>query len=772
MPPKLKKIRRKRIYISGIVQGVGFRPFVYNLANNLNLKGFVTNTVEGVLIEAEGEDVNRFIRLLTETSPPLSEINEIKFEEISPLDSKKFEIIKSGKSLGNKTLISPDVSICDDCLTELFDENNRRFLYPFINCTNCGPRFTIIENIPYDRHFTTMKDFNLCEPCRTEYENPADRRFHAQPNACADCGPFVWIENDNGMIKGNTQAFNNTADRLLDGDIAAVKGLGGFHLCCLASDVTAVKKLRKRKHRRSKPFAVMVPDLETAESLASISAAEKQTLTSKERPIVLLRKKHLLPEIIAPDNKRVGVMLPYTPLHYIIFYYLKKKLPEGSPLVLIMTSANISEEPICISNEDAKNRLSGIADFYLLHNRKILIRADDSVGIFINGGFRMIRRSRGYVPRRIKLLYGGGSILAVGGELKNTICITKENNAFISQHIGNGTNLRANNYFVETIEHLQKIMDTNAETVVCDMHPDYFSTRWAINSGLPLIKVQHHHAHLASCMLENNLDENVIGVILDGTGYGYDSTIWGGEILFGNYAQVERLFHLQKMPLPGGDAAAKEPWRTAIGFLYACDPNKKVPEHLRKYPYQKIHQMIDGKINTPLTSSAGRLFDAVSALAGGIQKNSFEAEAAIHIMHAAAESNTSEKYIYDSPAIKGREILIDPIILGVNDDVINKIDYSVIAKKFHNTLIRLFCSAVEIAAEMKQVKKIVLSGGVFQNEILSAEIENILEKKGLEIFTNKTVSANDGGISLGQAAIASKLLYGENPRRREVLFIN
>ncbi len=766
---KKSKIKRKRIYISGIVQGVGFRPFVYNLANNLNLKGFVTNTREGVLIEAEGEALDTFIHLLRKEAPPLSEIEEIKKEDILSLNSTTFEIIKSGKSLGNRTLISPDVSICSDCIKELFDENNRRFLYPFINCTNCGPRFTIIENIPYDRPLTTMKKFELCEPCRKEYENPGDRRFHAQPNACSDCGPSVWIEYKNEKINGGKNVFEFAVKKILAGETGAVKGLGGFHLCCLASDNSAVKKLRKRKHRPAKPFAVMVPDIETAEVIAFADDAERRILSSKERPIILLKKKKQLPEIIAPANKRIGVMLPYTPLHYILFYFLKKVLPKGSIPALIMTSANISEEPICITNEDAKERLNGITDFYLFHNRDILIRSDDTVGIMINGKFRMIRRSRGYVPKRIKLLYSTPAILAVGAELKNTICITKEKNAFVSQHIGDVSNLRSYNFFEETIEHMQKIMDCKAEAVVCDFHPDYLSTRWAINSGLPLIKVQHHHAHLASCMAEYGLDENVIGLILDGTGFGYDSTIWGGEILFGNYTQIERLFHLQKMPLPGGDAAVKEPWRTAIGFLYSCVPDYSVPEHLKEYPYENIHQMIEKNINTPYTSSAGRLFDAVAAIAGGPQKNNFEAEAAIHIMHAAVSVNIEEKYNYSLSKKENKEIKLGSIIAGIYDDVIQNVDYQIIAAKFHNTLISLFCNAVEVAAETKQVKKVVLSGGVFQNEILLAGIENELTYKGFEVFTHVKIPSNDGGISLGQAAVASKLI---SKNQQEVLFIN
>ncbi len=767
--PLKTKIKRERISVKGIVQGVGFRPFVFNLAKSLNLTGYVSNTREGVIIEIEGKEIELFIELLQKEAPPLSEIDSIKREEIDILNSDDFIIKHSEGLLGNETLISPDVSICDDCLEELFDVNNRRYLYPFINCTNCGPRFTIIENIPYDRPYTTMKKFILCRECEEEYNNPTDRRFHAQPNACPRCGPEVWVEISTEKIEGNESVFDFTVRKLIEGKIIAIKGLGGFHLACLASNEEAIKTLRVRKHRPTKPLAIMLPSIEETEKIGYLTDDEKNILCSKERPILLLKSKNRLPHLIAPNNNRIGVMLPYTPLHYILFHYLRKYLREEAIPALVMTSANLSEEPICITNEDAKERLKDIADIFLFHNRDILIRSDDSVGAYINNKFRLYRRSRGYVPKRVKLLNSTPSILALGGELKNTVCITKEDNAFISQHIGDVTNLRAYNFFEETIEHLQKIMNCKAEILVQDLHPDYKSSQWAEKSGMNIIKVQHHHAHLASCMIENKIDEEVIGVILDGTGLGYDSTIWGGEILFGNYTQFERVFRLEEMPLPGGDSAAKEPWRTAVSYLYSSVDNLEIPDYLKEFRYKDIIRMIDAKINSPLTSSMGRLFDAVTAIAGGPTINNFEAEAAIHLMNAAAVESSNDKYEFDSINITERKIKIKELIRNIYLDVKKKENYPVIAAKFHNTLSDIIVRTVSVTANWKNTDKVCLSGGVFQNELLLTGLEKKLTESGFQVFTQSVIPVNDGGLSLGQAAIASRLI-SEN--KTNVKFIN
>lgn len=752
------QIVREKIKVKGIVQGVGFRPFVYNLALKFSLSGFVTNTRNGVEIEIEGakELVDQFVDELINNSPELSEIESLNRIEVAPLYEDVFEIIKSENLLGNQTLISPDVSICEECKNELFDENNRRYLYPFINCTNCGPRFTIIENIPYDRPLTTMKDFEMCPDCKSEYENPADRRFHAQPNACPDCGPQIKMKIEN-QIFTSYECYPRIADLLNNGKIGAIKGLGGFHLAVDAENNAAILELRKRKNREAKPLAIMVKDIKTAEMIAEISENEKKILSSAAKPIVLvIKKNNIIAEAVAPNNKRIGIMLPYTPLHYIIFDLLKKHKRNGIA-ALVMTSANLSEEPICISNSDAAERLQNITDFIVDHNREILIRADDSVVAFFNNKQRIIRRSRGFVPKSIKLINNVSPILAVGAELKNTICISKNNNAFLSQHIGDLSNLRSYEFFLESIEHMQKIMDVKPEIGVCDLHPDYFSSRWMKEkSNIEFIEVQHHHAHMASCMIENGINENAIGLILDGTGLGYDNTSWGGEILYGNYTTLERLFYLKPIKLPGGDAASKEPWRIAVSYLYsAFDGDIPSLKYFEDLPVKQIREMIELNINSPLTSSAGRLFDAVSALAGGPRKIRYEAEAAITLMNAS-ENKTNDFFEYDLPVNK--EIDINKIIRNVfKDSVLGKSIHE-IGTKFHFTLSKLLTETVILAANEKHCRNIVLSGGVFQNEILSEQIENILTKHGLNVYIHTKTPANDGGISLGQLAVAAELL--------------
>ncbi len=753
----IRKMKHLKISVNGIVQGVGFRPFVFNLANKLGLKGYVTNQRNGVLIELEGERTDDFLYELKTSPPSLSEIEKIEVEQLPLNGFTKFEIIKSETELGNKTFISPDVSICNDCLNELLDPANRRYYYPFINCTNCGPRFTIIENIPYDRPLTTMKVFPMCDECKSEYEDPSNRRFHAQPNACPECGPQIELVYSNEIVKDNYTALELSVKLLSEGKIGAIKGLGGFHLACDAYNEKAVKLLRDRKHRDAKPFAVMVRDIDAVKQLANISEKEIAILTSKERPILLLKSKPVLPGVINPDNTRIGIMLPYTPLHYIIFD-LMKKLKGEEWNALIMTSANMSEEPICIDNIEAGNKLNGIADFYLHHNRKILIRADDSVGCVIAGKYRIFRRSRGYVPKRIKIISGSPRLLGVGAELKNTICVTKDDNAFLSQHIGDLTNLKANEFFEETIEHLPKIMDIQPEFIVRDLHPDYISSQRAERFGKPVIKVQHHHAHMAACMMENKLDEDVIGVVLDGTGLGYDNTIWGGEIFAGNYTQLKRVLSLEEFLLPGGDSAAKEPWRCGIAYLYQSLNEFTLPSHLEQFDHGMIKQMIDKKINSVPASSMGRLFDAVSAIIGGKLYNTFEAEAAIHLMHAAVKVDDNSYYEYEYIDQTSGKIRIKELIKMVYNEYNKGKSYGYISAKFHNTIIKILTASVKYAASENKINKVVLSGGSFQNEILLEGVEKELEREGLQVYSHQSIPCNDGGISLGQVAVASKLL--------------
>jgi hydrogenase maturation protein HypF len=756
---KIEKIR-DRISVNGIVQGVGFRPFIYNLAQNMGLNGFIRNGSRGVEIEVEGnpQTLTDFLEKMNNEAPPLAEIIEIEVEKIPTVGEDRFEILRSQGNSDNRTLISPDTSICDDCLRELFDKSNQRYLYPFINCTNCGPRFTIIKRIPYDRPFTTMQPFKMCAACQNEYDDPKDRRFHAQPNACTQCGPHVFFESLSGeKIVEDDSAIEKAIEMLITGKIVTIKGLGGFHLAVDARNNDAVIRLRNRKNREAKPLAIMVETMDDARKVAHINREESLLLTGKERPIVLLRRKEgsEIAEAAAPDNRRLGVMLPYTPLHYLLFYYLRKHKSNNELLALVMTSANRSEEPIVIDNDDARRRLQNITDGFLFHDREILIRADDSVLFFSGSHVSFMRRSRGYVPRPIFVKPAKISVLAVGAELKNTICYLKNENAFLSQHIGDLQNLLAHDFFKSTITHFKNILDVEVDAIVCDRHPDYFSARWAREQRLPLIEVQHHHAHLASVMAEWKLDRPVIGIVLDGTGYGYDNTIWGGEVLIGDMLTVRRSAHLEALPLPGGDSAVKEPWKIAISYLYHTFgdmlPELKIFDD---HPSDMIIEMVRKKINSPLTSSCGRLFDAAAAMSGGRQAIRYEGQAAIEMMQAVKEVEV-KSYNFDSSL---SEISIKPIIRNIVKDVINGVSLEIIAARFHKTIIELFADIALENSKKEGLKDVVLSGGVFQNEIILSGMMNALQNRGLNPYCNKLVPANDGGISLGQAVIGRALL--------------
>ncbi|NOX88094.1 MAG: carbamoyltransferase HypF [Calditrichaeota bacterium] len=764
-------MKRQRVHVNGIVQGVGFRPFVFNLARRLQLGGFVTNTGDGVIIEVEGRDgsLDEFLRCLQEEKPPLSEIIHLERSDISPLNEKDFRILASVDSDDNQTLISPDIAVCDDCLRELRDPLDRRYRYPFINCTNCGPRFTIIRRIPYDRPHTSMAKFTMCSECQAEYDDPANRRFHAQPNACGRCGPQIWYESaaEEKILARKNETIERAVTDLLNGKIVAIKGLGGFHLAVDAVDEQAVKRLRRRKNREEKPFALMLPDLGAVEKIAELTPADRDLLTSPRRPIVLLKKKEPCPvaEDVAPQNQRLGIMLPYTPLHYLIFDELIKQREVPA---LVMTSANRSDEPIVTDNDEARTRLGDIADYLLLHDRPILIRADDSVVARFNGQTTFFRRSRGYVPRPVFLSTSGPSVLATGGELKNTVCITKKNRAFLSQHIGDLENLLANNFFEETVEHFLDILQVEPELVVCDLHPGYFSTQWAeTQKKWRVIKVQHHHAHLASCMAEWRLDEPVIGVILDGTGYGYDQTIWGGEILIGDYLSIQRFAWFEPLPLPGADTAIKQPWRTAVSYLFsACGEEIPPLPFLKNKPVNLILEMIRKKINSPLTSSCGRLFDAASVIGGGREEIRYEAQAAIEFTQAVRSVDRPPlDYLVQVP-----QIPIAPLIRSLSQEALKGATFQHLAERFHVTLSRLLCEVVEIAVQKTGLRKVVLSGGVFQNEVLLSSLVVLLKQKNLKVFTHRQVPPNDGGISLGQSAIGQRLLTKAENNVRYSLF--
>ena len=750
---------RLEIQINGIVQGVGFRPFISKLSNEYFLSGFIKNTSEGVTIEVEGNENNifNFINDIQRKAPPLSMITGISNKTIETKNSKSFEIISSEDKLGNRTLISPDVSICNDCLEELFNPSNRRFKYPFINCTNCGPRLTIIENIPYDRKQTTMKNFLMCEDCSREYHDINDRRYHAQPNACPKCGPKIWYEN-NDIISTEFQVIEKIVDQLIEGKIMAIKGLGGFHLAVDAYNDDAVKKLRERKRREEKPFAVMVKNLEHLYNIVELDETEKKLISHFSSPILLLKKKNSeIAESIAPNNRRLGVMLAYTPLHHILLDELERK-HKNFPPVLIMTSANFSEEPIEISNTSAKERLNNVADGFVFHNRDILIRADDSVAIFTNSKKRIIRRSRGFVPRPFFLKKKYYPVLGVGAELKNTICLLKDDKGFISQHIGDLTNLSANNFFNETINYFQKILDHRAEYIAYDLHPDYTSTRWALENNLPSFGVQHHHAHMAACMGEYNLAGDVIGIILDGTGYGLDHSIWGGEILIGGFTKIKRFSFLEPIAIPGGDAAIKEPWRIALAYLYHTY-KKHFPyfEFINSRHTDVLIHMLEKKINSPLTSSAGRLFDAVSVLCGGPKIIRYEAQAAIELMQKIGSLDYSN-YDIDEEANNQTFIPLQPLIKNVVNDVMENIPVNIISTKFHKTFSQMLINKTLRAREETKINDVVLSGGVFQNEFLLTIMENELKKLNFNFYSHSNIPTNDGGISFGQALVANELI--------------
>ncbi|MCF8261128.1 MAG: carbamoyltransferase HypF [Melioribacteraceae bacterium] len=754
-------LTRCEVKVNGIVQGVGFRPFIYRLAHNFNLTGFVSNTNDGVIIEVQGEDnsVRDFIMAINNESPPLSSISTLstKTLELNSLD-EKFLIIKSSETLGNKTLISPDVAICNDCISDISDKNNRRFHYAFTNCTNCGPRFTIIEKIPYDRKYTTMEKFEMCPECKSEFEDPINRRFHAQPNACPVCGPKVWLANNKNETEKGENPLEHAANLLLKGKILAIKGLGGFHLACDANNNSVVNELRKRKNREAKPLAVMCRDFESVRSIAKLNDSEMEILESPEHPIVLLEKSdsYNLSDSISPDNGRIGVMLPYTPLHCVLFEHLKKFSKVESP-ILVMTSANISDEPIAIKNDEAFHRLADIADYFVFHDREILIRSDDSIVLHDEDTFTY-RRSRGFVPKHIPLSGKFPSILAVGAELKNSICLSKDDKAFPSQYIGDLTNLPAINFFEETTKHMQQILDTNFEFIARDYHPNYLSSQWADKqTNKSIFKIQHHHAHMASCMLENKIDEDVIGVICDGTGLGYDNAIWGGEIFIGSYTKFERFAHNEYIQLPGGDAASKECWRSAVSYLYkSFDGEIPLLPHFQDLPVDQIQMILEKNLNSPLTSSTGRLFDAVAAIAGGPKINRFEAEAAIHFMHSVNDFNAKAYEIKgdsDFPELEFKDI-----IKSVYFDFLEGESYSTIASRFHRSLSLRLRDAVIRAYNYSGINKVVLSGGVFQNTVLLKMLVNDLQNEKFNVFTQKKIPCNDGGISLGQVAIVTKLL--------------
>ena len=751
---------RRQIEVSGIVQGVGFRPFVYRLARSGGLAGSIRNTSAGVTIEVQGtaQSVEDFLARLSSEAPPLARITRVRANDVPCCADSEFRIVSSRGKEEMRTLISPDVAICGDCLREMFDAADRRYRYPFINCTNCGPRFTIVRDIPYDRARTSMAVFPMCPACQAEYDDPLKRRFHAQPNACWECGPQVELWDKSGAVVECADPVAQAVEALRRGRILAVKGLGGFHLAADAMNRDAVKLLRERKQRVEKPFAVMVANLDAAGEICQVDSASQKALESVQRPIVLLPRKPEcdVPSEVAPFNRYLGVFLPYTPLHHLLF-------DQGRFRALVMTSGNLSEEPIAIDNREAVDRLHGLADFFLVHNRDILLRCDDSVVAVAGGKTRQLRRSRGFVPVPVFLKDEQPSVLAVGGELKNTICLTKGEHAFLSQHIGDLENAESYKFFEEAVRHLKGVLEIEPEILAYDLHPDYFSTRWALQQkGMQLVGVQHHHAHIASCMAENHLDGRVIGFALDGTGYGADGKIWGGEVLVAGYDGFERLAHLEYVPLPGGTAAIREPWRMAVSYLahhFGREFLRLPIPFVRQLNPRKadiLLQMIEREVNSPFTSSCGRLFDAVAALAGVREQVNYEAQAAIELEMLAAGSADDTGYEFALvPQGRGWVIGTRSLFEALIGDLTRREPAVAISRRFHNGLIVVLAKLAGLAREMTGLDRVCLSGGTFNNVYLCAGLESRLASAGFEVFTQNEVPAGDGGLSLGQAMVAA-----------------
>ena len=753
----------RRVHINGVVQGVGFRPFVYSLAQQYQLNGWVKNTSAGVEIEVSGprEALEAFTQDLQQKPPPLARIDVFQVETCSDNHYTEFSILHSEPIPGAFQPISPDISICSDCLSELFDPTDRHFRYPFVNCTNCGPRFTIIKDIPYDRPKTTMAPFEMCPDCAEEYHNPLDRRFHAQPVACPQCGPNIWLEFGEETLAEKDDAIQKARTLLREGKILAIKGLGGFHLACNALNASAVAELRKRKLRVEKPFAVMMPSLEIVRQFCKVDEAEAELLTSRERPIVILER---LPgtniaDEIAPGQHTLGVMLPYTPLHTLLF-----EQKEDFPPALVMTSGNISEEPIATDNQEARKRLSSLADAFLMHNRDIHTRCDDSVMRTLT--FKQVsqriplRRSRGYTPYPVHLPWKVFPILAVGGELKNAFCLTRENYAFLSHHIGDLENYETLRAFQDGIAHIEQLFRIQPEAFAYDLHPDYLATRYvrerALKENLPAISTQHHHAHIASCMAENSLtgDRPVIGVSFDGTGFGLDGAIWGGEVLVCDYTKFDRMLHLEYIPLPGGDKAVRQPARQALAWLDALgidwDVDLAAVAFLKEQERIILRQQLNAKVNAPLTSSMGRLFDAVAALAGVRQEVTYEAQAAIEF-ESLVDPDCQDEYDFQ---IETGIISPAPIIHAVVEDLKVQLPINRIAAKFHNTIARMVLESCYLLSKEIENTQVVLSGGVWQNMVLLNRTQQLLENANYEVYTHTKVPANDGGVALGQAVIA------------------
>lgn len=778
--PNSAPIQRRKLRIRGVVQGVGFRPFIYRLAHEKGLAGFIGNDTEGVFIEIEGQTElldDFFARILLE-APPLSRIDAIDVEDAAPEGDRSFRIISSEVHGRVSTGIPADAASCPDCLRELLTPTDRRYRYPFLNCTNCGPRFTITRRIPYDRPQTSMAEFKMCAACQAEYDDPANRRFHAQPNACGDCGPRLTMTNAAGAKIPAEDVVNEVIIRLVAGEILAIKGIGGFHLSVDATNDSAVTRLRQRKRRYGKPLAVMVRDLDAARKICEVNEKEAALLTTPMRPIVLLRRLNKFPagfeiaDSVAPEIPWLGVFLPYAPLHHLLFADDRLK-------ALVMTSANLSEEPIAIDNDEARARLGEIADAFVLHDREILQRCDDSVAALVDGVPQILRRARGYIPLGVELPFETAPLLAVGGHLKNVFALARGRHIYQSQHLGDLENITGLDFFRESLEHLMRTFEIEPEIVVHDLHPGYLSTNWASEfakeRGLRTLAVQHHFAHVAGCMAEHGVDDDFIGLSLDGTGYGTDGRIWGGEVLVGHLrgeraGTFERFAHLDYVPMPGGEAAIHEPWRMALGHLSPAGFDVGSTEILKllgasAQETSVLHRMIERGINTPKTSSCGRLFDAVAAVVLNRRRADYEAQAAIELEGVAVDEGDqigSSDYVLQQHQDGDQMILkVDSLWRAIVRDIERGARPARIAAQFHSGVAEGFVQAAAIARDRLGIHAVALSGGCMHNRRLAALLRDGLEKQGFKVYRHVNVSPGDGGLSYGQAAVAAAILRRE-----------
>jgi hydrogenase maturation protein HypF len=772
---KVPTRERRGITVRGIVQGVGFRPYVYALARRHGLSGTVRNDAEGVRIEVEGapEELERFVRALEEEAPPLAMVESVYWQPLATRGGREFRIEESSEGLRRQALVSPDFATCDDCLAELLDPTNRRYRYPFTNCTNCGPRFTITRTVPYDRATTTMSGFTMCPDCLREYEDPADRRFHAQPNACPACGPRVRLLDKFGhqLHAKPDDPILRTARMLRGRAIVAIKGLGGYHLACDPFDERAVRTLRGRKVRQDKPFALMARDLAQVRDLCRVGSEEQALLTSPARPIVLLERRENtgVADGVAPRQSTLGVMLAYTPLHHLLL--------RDAGIPLVMTSGNNSDEPIAYRDEEALEQLCEIADYFLIHDREIHMRCDDTVVRQARGRPYPVRRSRGYAPAPLRLAANfTRHTLACGGELKNTFCLARDRHAFMSHHIGDMENYETLRSFREGIEHYSRLFDVSPELVAYDLHPEYLSTKYAREleeTGLPAVGLQHHHAHVASCLADNerSADERVIGVTLDGTGYGTDGAVWGGEFFEGSLNRgFTRLAHLEYAPLPGGSAAIRQPWRMALAqliSLYGEEDTLKLPlavvQQAGERSVMLIARLVEHKLNTPPTSSAGRLFDAVAALTGvpGTERTTYEGQAAVELELAAGGPADRGYPFRLQPKDQGWIVETGEIIHEVVEDLLAGRATGEISSRFHRTMAEVVAAGCEKIRGAGGTTAVALSGGSFQNMLLLQQVIKLLEGKGFQLYRHRRVPANDGGLALGQAILADRTLREE-----------